>query len=94
MAQASLDNLAKAMAGSVLSGSILTLGAGVNKKMNIKIEGKTSGGHLASILMPKVTATGAVGIPYKKGEKTVVPLTLQALKPSGEPAVTIVYNDA
>ncbi len=93
MAESSLYNISKALAGSVLSGNIITLGAGVNKKMNIKIEGKTPGGYLASIMMPKVTATGAVGMPFKKGEKTIIPLTLQALKPQGEPAVSIVYNE-
>ena len=94
MAESSLFNIDKAMAGAVLSGSILTLGAGVNKKLNLKIEGKTPSGHLAAIMMPLVTATGSVGMAYKKGEKTVVPVTFQALKPSGEPAVTLVYNAA
>jgi len=94
MAESSLFNIDKAMAGAVLSGSILTLGAGVLKTLNLKVEGTTPSGHLASLMMPLVTATGAVGMAYKKGEKTVVPVTFQALKPSGEPAVTLVYNAA
>lgn len=94
LAEATLENLAKAMAGAVLSGSILTLGGGVNKTMNLKIEGIGPNGFLTSILIPKATTTGAVAIPYKKGEKTLVPITFQALKPQDEPAVTIVYNAA
>jgi len=94
MAESSLFNINKAMAGSVLSGSILTLGAGVNKTMNLKIAGTNPAGFHREIFLPLATATGAVGMSYKKGTKTVVPVTFQALKPSGEPAVTIVDNAA
>ncbi|MCK5236329.1 MAG: hypothetical protein KAR06_05010 [Deltaproteobacteria bacterium] len=94
MAEATLANLNTAMAGAVLSGSILTLGGGVNKTLNLKIEGTGPGGYLTSILIPKANTTGAVGFSYKKGEKTMFPVTFQALKPQDEPAVTIVYNAA
>ncbi|MCK4723771.1 MAG: hypothetical protein KAT75_10720, partial [Dehalococcoidia bacterium] len=89
MAESSLYNIDKAMAGSVLLGSKLTLGAGVNKTMNLKIAGTNPAGFNREILIPLATATGAVGMAYKKGEKTVVPVTFQALK-GDEPAVTIV----
>lgn len=94
MAESSLYNIDKAMAGAVLSGSILTLGAGVNKTMNLRIEGTNPAGFKRQIFIPLATATGAVGMPYKKGEKTVVPVTFQALKPANEPACTIVDNAA
>lgn len=94
MAESSLANMALALAGSVLSGSIITIGGGVNKTMNLRIEGTNPAGYLRQIFIPLATATGAVGMAYKKGEKTVVPVTFQALKPSGEPAVTIVDNAA
>lgn len=99
MAESSLYNIDKSMAGAVLSGSILTLGNGVNKTMNLKIKGKTPGttavpaGFIREILIPLATATGAVGMSYKKGEKTMVPVTFQALK-GDSPAVTIVDNAA
>ena len=93
LAQTTLRNLSLAMAGASLSGNILTLGAGVQKTMNLKLEGLDGDGKLTSIMIPKATALGAVGVSYKKGEKTMVPCTFQALKPSGEPAVTIVYNE-
>ena len=92
MAESSLYNIDKAMAGSVLSGTIITLGDGVNKTMNLKIEGTNPSGFLRAIQIPKATATGAVGMSYRKGEKTVVPVTFQALKTADDPAVTIVDN--
>jgi len=94
MAETSLLNISNAMAGAVLSGNILTIGAGVNKTLNLRIEGITPAGYLRQIFLPKATANGSVGMSYKKGEKTVVPVTFQALKPSGEQACTIVDNAA
>lgn len=94
MAQSSLANLNNAMAGSVLSGSILTLGGGVSKQMNLKIEGIDPDGYKLAIFLPKVVATGNVATTYRKNEKNVVPVQYMALKPSGEPAVTVVYNEA
>jgi len=93
MAESSLYNMDKAMAGAVLSGGVLTLGAGVNKTMNLKIAGLNPAGFTREILVPLATATGAVGMSYMKGAKTVVPVTFQALK-SASPAVTMVDNGA
>lgn len=94
MAESSLFNIDKAMAGSVLSGSILKLGAGANKKITLQLHGFNPDGFIRAIQIPSCTATGAVGMPYKKGVKTVVPVTFQALKTTGHPAVTIVDNVA
>ena len=93
MAESSLFNIDKAMAGAVLSGGVLTLGGGVNKTMNLKIKGTNPAGFTREILIPVATATGAVGMSYRKGEKTIVPVTFQALK-GDSPAVTIVDNAA
>ena len=89
MAESSLFNMDKAMAGSVLSGNVMTLGGGVNKLLNLTIEAITPSGFKRTIYVPRAHATGAVGMPYKKGEKTVVPITFQALK-GDEYAVLIV----
>ena len=94
MAEASLANMGFAMAGSVVSGSILTVGAGVLKTLNLRLEGTNPAGFKRQMFFPKATATGSVGMPYKKGEKTVVPVTFQALKPAGYPAFTVVDNAA
>ncbi|HUT68929.1 MAG TPA: hypothetical protein VMW86_10345 [Dehalococcoidales bacterium] len=92
MAESSLFNIDKAMAGSLLSGSILKLGAGTNKKITLQIRGTNPAGYTRAIMIPSCTATGAVGMSYRKGEKTVVPVTFQALKTADHPAVTIVDN--
>lgn len=94
MAETSLENMKNAMAGSVLSGSILKLGGGAMKTMNLRVEGTNPAGYKRQIFFPKCTTMGTVGIPFKKGEKTLVPVTFQALKPQGEDAVTIVDNAA
>lgn len=95
MAEATLANMNRAMAGSVLSGSILRLGGGVMKTLSLKIEGLNEAGYVRAIYLPKAVAIGAVGTKYIKDEKTLVPITLQALKPSAtEDAVQIVDNVA
>ena len=94
MAEASLYNMNIAMAGGLLSGSILKLGAGANKVLELILTGTNPDGFLREISIPACTAVGAVGMPYKKGEKTVVPVTFQALKTAGHAAVTIVDNAA
>ncbi len=80
MAESSLFNMDKAIAGSVLSGNVITLGGGVNKLLNLTLEVVTPTGFKRTYYIPRAHATGAVGIPYKKGEKTLVPVTFQALK--------------
>jgi len=93
MAESSLANLNNAMAGAVLLGSKITLGAGVNKTMNLKIEGTNPAGFHRAIHIPLAVAGGTVAMSYKKGEKTIVPVTFKALK-GDEPACTIVDNIA
>jgi len=94
MAESSLFNISMAMAGSVLSGNILKLGAGVNKKITLQIRGTSPDGFIRAILIPVCTATGAVGMAYKKGTKTIVPVTFGALKTANAAAVSIVDNAA
>ncbi len=93
MAESSLANLNNAMAGAVLSGTKITLGAGVNKTMNLKIEGTNPAGFHRAIHIPLAVAGGIVAMSYKKGEKTIIPVTFKALK-GDEPACTIVDNIA
>ena len=94
MAEASLFNMNIAMGGAVLSGSILKLGGGVQKKVTLQLLGVGPEGFHTALLIPSCVAVGAVGMPYKKETKTIVPVTFRALKTAGHPAVTIVYNQA
>ncbi len=84
LAESSLTNIDKAIAGSVLAGSTITIGGKVNKQMSIQIIGTNPAGFARTITIALATATGTVGMPYKKAEKTVVPVTFQALKGAGD----------
>lgn len=79
LAQASLDNLNKAIAGGVLAGSILSVGGGVIKEMQAKLVGKNPAGFDRTIEMKLCTASGAVAMPMKKAEKSRVPISIFAL---------------
>ncbi len=92
MAESSLANIGNAMAGAAVSSSILSFGDGVNKTMSLRILGFNPAGLIREILVPLANANGTVGMSYKKGEKTVVPVTFQALKPADGFACTIVDN--
>lgn len=92
MAEASLYNLDKAMAGSVLSGNVITLDGGVQKEVSLRITGLNPAGYTRAIFIPKATSLGAVGMPFKKGEKTLVPVEFQALK--GDSEVCLIVDNA
>jgi len=91
MAESSLFNINNAMAGAVVAGTVLTLDDGVNKTMNLKIKGTNPAGENREIFIPLATTMGVVGMSYKKGEKTIVPVTFQALKGASD-VCTIVDN--
>jgi len=81
LAEASLYNMDAAMAGASLSGNCITLGGGIIKKLAVRITGHSPAGFIRTIFLPKVTAVGTVGMPFKKGpDKSVVPVEFQALK--------------
>jgi len=93
MAEISVDNLNDAMPGAVRIGNVITLDAGVNKTMNLKIQGTNLAGFHREILIPNATTTAMVGMSYRKGEKTIIPITIQALKGISD-TCTIVDNIA
>jgi hypothetical protein len=89
MAESSLINIDKAIAGSKLVGNFLTIGDGINKEMSVKLVGKNPAGYDRTIEIPLATASGNVGMSYRKGAKTVVPVTFAALKPCSGAAFTV-----
>ena len=84
MAEGSLTNIDKAIAGSIMAGSVITIGGGINKEMSIKIVGTNPAGFDRTVEIALATAVGAVGQSYRKGEKSIVPVTFQALKGAGD----------
>ncbi len=89
MAEASLSNMDKAMAGAVMAGNVLSLGGGMVKELAIRLIGKNPAGFNRTVDVALATAAGTVATPYKKGSKTVVPVTFQALKLAGSEVCTI-----
>ena len=90
MAESALVNMELAMAGASLAGAVITLGGGVIQNFAIKIVGVNPAGAARTIYAGYVHATGTVGMSYKKGEKTIVPVTLKPyLNTSGGTVLTI-----
>ena len=93
MAESSLVNMDAAIAGSILAGAVITIGkivgGGVQKEIAIRIVGTNPAGAARTILIASATALGTVGMSYRKDEKTVVPVTFQALKMIGKDVCTL-----
>jgi flagellar capping protein FliD len=81
MAEGTIANLANAIPQSSLNetGDTLTLGGGDYQSGKLVLVGKNPAGFDRTITLTKVNPTGDVGIPYKKGEISVVPVTFSAL---------------
>ena len=91
LAESSLANINRAMPGSVLDGNILKLGGGLIKEMSIKLTGLTPDGNfIRTYEFPRVVAVGPVSMSMRRADKTVFPITLRVLKPSGENAGSFV----
>jgi len=91
MAESALVNLELAMGGASVAGTVLTLGGGTLQNFALKIVGTTpSGVTTRTIYAGYVHPTGTVGLSYKKGEKTIIPVTLKPyLNASGGTVITI-----
>ena len=86
-AEGVIANLNLAMAGADDGvAQTIKLGGGVLNEISILIEGTAPYGATATgirtIILPRVSPTGAVGIPYGKGKTNVIPVEFQALKPT------------
>ena len=89
MAESSLFNIDKAIPGSSLSGTTITLGGGTIKEMQIQVTGITPGGLARVILIALATAVGTVSMAYTKGGKTIVPVRFEALKGAADATTMI-----
>jgi len=83
-AEATLDNLVAAIPGSSISGAVVTIGGGFStdpllQEFELDVAGLDPAGAARTINFPAVNPTGEVGIPFKKGEVSVVPVTFSAL---------------
>jgi len=80
LAEASLLNMSQAMGGGILAGGVITLGGGALKEIGLKAIGTSPAGTARTVYVPYATATGAMGVPFRKGAKSVVPVAFQAYK--------------
>jgi len=91
LAENLLANLENAMAGALTGGAgIVNLGGGAMQTMALRFVGVTVGAVNRIIYIPYANPIGPVGMAYKKGEKTIIPVSFKAyLGVSGGSAVTI-----
>ena len=94
LAENLLANLENILAGGLTGGAgIVDLGAGAMRTMALKFIGHTIGGLHRTIYIPYANPVGAVGMAYKKGEVTILPVQFKAFQgTSGADVVT--FTDA
>lgn len=79
LAENLLANLENAMAGALTGGAgVVDLGGGAMRDMALRLYGVTTGGLHRTIYIPYAHPIGAVGMSYKKGEKTIIPVSFKA----------------
>ena len=92
LAEATMRNLFLAMAGASQVGNAITIGNSLDKEMSVKIVSKNPAGFDRTIEIPVAVASGSVSLSSKLTQKTVVPVTFEAMmSPSG---VLATINDA
>jgi len=91
LAENLLANLENALAGALTGGAgIVDLGGGAMRTMALKFVGVTVAGADRTIYVPYANPVGTVGMAYKKGEKTIIPVSFKAYQGvSGADVVTI-----
>ncbi len=74
-----LANLENAMPGALTGGAgVIDLGAGAMRTMALRFVGRTTAGLDRTIYIPYATPIGVVGMAYKKGEETIIPVSFAA----------------
>jgi len=73
-----LANLRVSMAGaSAIAGGSFSLGAGAMVDISLKIVGTTVAGATRTIFCKYANPVGTVGMSYKKGTKTIIPVSFK-----------------
>ena len=79
LAENLLANLENVMAGALTGGAgVVDLGGGAQRTMALRFYGVSPGGLHRTIYIPYANPIGAVGMAYKKGEKTLIPAQFKA----------------
>ena len=82
MAESDIDMLEAAFAGASLAADTLTIGGGSIRKISVTLSGDApgTGSKTREIVFPYAVASAAVGMAFKKDDKTLVPIELTAIK--------------
>ena len=79
LAEGVLATMGKVIPASAEAGGTLTIGNQSLQSGELKLVGKNPAGFNRTITLSNVNPTGEVGIPYRKGEISIVPVTFSAL---------------
>lgn len=81
MAEGALANFVAAVPGSFinLAGTGVEIGGGDLQEFELTLVGVSPSGGARTIHLTKVNPIGEVGVPYKKGEASIVPVTFACL---------------
>ena len=79
MAEGTLDNMTAAIPSASLAVATITLGGGSLQDTTLTLVGTDPAGAARTITLASVNPVGEVGIPYKKGEISIVPVTFSAV---------------
>jgi len=81
LAEDLLANVENVLAGALTGGAgIVDLGGGAMRTMALRFYGNAPGGLHRTVYVPYANPVGAVGMPYKKGTKTMVPCQFKAFR--------------
>lgn len=81
IAEGELANLCASIPGSEINvgGTIVTIGGGLLQEFSLVLVGEAPAAGIRTITLTKVQPIGEVGMPYKKGEVTIVPVTFACI---------------
>ena len=81
LAENLLANLENAMSGALTGGAgVVDLGGGVMRTMALRFYGVGPGATHRTVYIPYSNPMGTVGMAYKKGEKTMIPVAFHAFQ--------------
>jgi hypothetical protein len=84
LAEETLTNIYYAMAGASKVADVLTIGGAVDKELAVRLTAKNPSGGNRVFYLPVAVVNASVTMSFRKNEKTIVPVTFEAIEsPSG-----------
>jgi len=93
LAENLLANLENALAGALTGGAgVVDLGGGAQRTMALRFAGTGPGGTTRTIYIPYANPIGTVGMAYKKGEETIIPVSFAAYQGTSGADVVVITD--